>query len=122
GLRRLRTHLLERQRDVVVARRAPILDQLAVAIEHDDVPRREHVLAWVGKVLDGPQHVEGRGEEDRSYRGGDPCLLRPEPHEGLGPGGTLAATVRRCGSQPFALLLRALTWAASRRVRALRQE
>src|SRR5437773_1874337 len=116
-LGRVGSHLLERQGDVVVAGRAPVLDQLAVAVEHHDVAGREHVLARVGKVLDRPQHVEGRGQQERADTRRDPNLLRPEPGDWSEPERMLlVATRHRTADHPFALLLRALVWAPMRRV------
>ena len=79
ALGRVRPHLLQRQGDVIVACRAPILDELAVSVEHHDIARGKHVLTRVRQVLDRPQHVEGRGEEQHADRGGDPHLLCPQP-------------------------------------------
>jgi hypothetical protein len=72
--------------------RVPILDQLPVAIEHDYVARRQHVLSWVGKVANRPQHVKRRGGEDDPDRGCHPGPLGPQPHEWPRPGHLRAAT------------------------------
>jgi len=46
--RRVRPHLAEMQAHVVVPGGTPVLDQAPIAIENDDVPRSEYVLAWIG--------------------------------------------------------------------------
>jgi hypothetical protein len=40
--------------DVVVAGRIPVLDQLSVAVEHDDIARRQHILGRIGQIVDSP--------------------------------------------------------------------
>ena len=97
GFGRVGAHLLELQRDVVVTGRTPVFDQLAVAIEHHHVARREHVLAGVRQVLDCPQHVQRGGDQQRSDRGGDPRLLGPQPCQRTEPGRLLAAASDRSG-------------------------
>src|SRR5262249_46344691 len=84
SLGHVRAHLLNGQGYVIVARRAPVLDELAVAVLDDDVSGREHVLTRVRQVLYRPQHVEGRGEEECAHQGRDPGLLGPEPRNGTG--------------------------------------
>ena len=100
GFRRVWAHLLDAQGEVVMAGRAPVLDQLAVAVEHSHVARRKHVLARVGKVLDRPQHVKGGGEEEHADGGCDPGLLGPQPRDRSCPESTLAAVSCRSGSHP----------------------
>src|SRR5205085_6812903 len=72
-------------------------------------------------VLDRPQDVEGGGEKDRADRGGNPCLLGPQPCDRPGPERIVAAVSGRSGSHPSRSSSEALRWALGHRVRALRQ-
>src|SRR5260370_10315099 len=65
--------------DVVVARRVPVLDETAVAIEHDDVARSQHILARVREILDRPKHVQRGENEDDPGDAGDPNAPGPHP-------------------------------------------
>ena len=96
----VRPHLLEGEGDVEVASGTPVFDQLAVVIEHDDVARREDVLAWVRQVLDRPQHVQRRGGKEDSNQGRDPRPLGPHPCEWSKPERTLAAACGRSSGHP----------------------
>src|SRR5258708_4146404 len=65
--------------DVVVAGRVPVLDETAVAIEHDDIARGQHVLARVREILDRPKHVQRGQDKDDPGDAGDPNALGPHP-------------------------------------------
>src|SRR5260370_36752948 len=65
--------------DVVVTGRVPVLDETAVAIEHDDIARGQHILARVREILDRPKHVQRGENEDDPGDAGDPNALGPHP-------------------------------------------
>src|SRR5258708_27995952 len=111
---------MEVEVDVVVPGGVPVLEQLPVAIEHDDVARRQHVLSRVGQVANRPQHVERRGSEDDADRGCHPGPLRPQPSEWPGPERLRATT---CGlrNHPSPPPPSALFCAAKPRTEALRR-
>ena len=64
---------------MVVAFMIPVFDQLAVSIEHDDVPGRKHILARIRQVVDRPHDVGGSQRKHDGDDRGEPDLLRPEP-------------------------------------------
>src|SRR6266851_767388 len=72
-------HLIETEVDVVVTGRVPVLYETAVAIEHDDIARSQHILARVREILDRPEHVQRGQNEDDPGDAGDPDALCPHP-------------------------------------------
>ena len=79
GRRAVAAHLRQGEVDVIVARGAPVLDHLTMAVEEHDVTGGEHVDVGVGQVLQRPGHVE-RGEAEKGRdRYGDRHPVRPEP-------------------------------------------
>ena len=99
-IRCIRAHLLQGEGDVIVACRTPVFDQLAVVVEHHHVASREHVLARVRQVLDRPQHIQRRSDEEDSNQSRDPRPLGPHPCERSHPERMLAAARDRSSRHP----------------------
>ncbi len=79
GLGRVLAHVAQREVDVVVAGGAPVLDDLAVAVEDHHIARGKHVDVGVREILHRPDHVARAREEEQADRNSDRHPMSREP-------------------------------------------